>query len=100
MSPVFQIRCRASSRVIELAVAGAAMAGAVTISTTFGILRWQGAVPAAGAVNVTIARPASDVGFDWIAYSRGRFAIESGSTSRLVVPVVGEIAHVVEDCRN
>ncbi|MBT2188418.1 hypothetical protein [Sphingobium nicotianae] len=98
------IGCRPATRQIELSVRGVApVARAMTVRTSFGALQWAGVVtsPAAsGVAMLTVSRPASDPGFDQIAYSRGRIAIEVAGRTRLIVPAWAEISRVIEDCRN
>lgn len=95
------LRCNLATRQIALEIADRSVTTA-TIRTTFGTLNWQGQTLAAqgGAASLAILRPASDIGFDWMAFSRGRMAIETANAPRLVVPAVSEIGRVVEDCRN
>ena len=69
----------------------------MTIRTTTGALQWPSV---AGTSGPSVTRPASDPGFDWIAFSRGRIAIEADGMSRLIAPVWAEISRVIEDCRN
>ncbi|MBN8817836.1 MAG: hypothetical protein J0I80_03815 [Sphingomonas sp.] len=92
------VNCRAATR--QVAFSLAIPASSPTIRTSYGALSWPlVADPANRAMQVAV-RPASDNGFDWIAYSRGRIGIESGGQLTLVLPVEAEIARVVEDCRN
>ncbi|PZQ23373.1 MAG: hypothetical protein DI569_04565 [Sphingopyxis macrogoltabida] len=65
--------------------------GNVTLRTSAGTdqIRFDG-----GAASV----PARDVRLDRIAFSRGRFALESPSGA-LTLPVQSEIGRVIEDCR-
>lgn len=99
------LTCRAASRQLELAVWGVpGSAQGATIRTSFGSATWAGAVtypPDGGTTAILrMARAAGDSGFDWMAYSRGRVAIEIVGGERIILPVVGEIGRVVEDCRN
>jgi hypothetical protein len=41
-----------------------------------------------------------DIMMDRIAYSRGRFAVETSGLESLAIPVWPEFSRVVEDCRN
>jgi len=95
-APVLTVRCAVGARQISLLLSGASVAGAVTLRTTAGVLSWPGTAEGTG---LRITRPAGDSGFDWIAFSRGRIAIEAPGRTRLVVPVWAELARVVEDCR-
>lgn len=40
-----------------------------------------------------------DIMMDRIAYSRGRFAVETSGLESLAIPVWPEFSRVVEDCR-
>jgi len=96
-TPLLTLRCTAATRQITLQRPGAVSASAVTIRTTAGALQWPSTASASG---ISVVRAASDPGFDWIAFSRGRISIEANGMSRLIVPVWAEISRVVEDCRN
>ncbi len=95
-APLLTIRCASAGRQIALLLPGPGAAGTVTLRTTAGVLAWPATAEAAG---LQATRAAGDSGFDWIAFSRGRFAIEAPGRARLVVPVWAELARVVEDCR-
>lgn len=55
------------------------------------------AVPAGGALGIDI--PARDNLLDAMAFSKGRFAIETTGLPTLYVPSWTEVSRVVEDCR-
>lgn len=93
-----RVNCRAATR--QVAVSLAVPAASVTIRTSYSALNWPTTGDAAGGAMQVAVRPASDNGFDWIAYSRGRIGIEAGGRTLLILPVEAEIARVVEDCRN
>lgn len=46
-----------------------------------------------------ISIPAGDIMMDRIAYSRGRFAVETTDLESLAIPAWPEFSRVVEDCR-
>lgn len=46
-----------------------------------------------------IAVSPGDIMMDRIAYSRGRFAVETSGLQSLAIPVWPEFSRVVEDCR-
>ena len=48
---------------------------------------------------VTAELPARDPALDAIAFSRGRFALETAGLATLYLPSWPEISRVVEDCR-
>lgn len=95
-APLLTVRCTGATRRIVLQ--GAGLGGsALTIRTSYGALEWTADAPVASGLTVT--RPAGDPGFDWIAYSRGRIALEASAAPRLIVPVWAELVRVIEDCR-
>ncbi|MGB5725326.1 MAG: hypothetical protein WBM39_13030 [Parasphingorhabdus sp.] len=49
---------------------------------------------------VAISVAPRDMMMDRIAYSRGRFAVETDGLQSLAIPVWPEFSRVVEDCRN
>jgi hypothetical protein len=90
------------TRQITLSISASGATGTpvpVSIRTTSGILAWSGAGNAADNQFVVITRPATDPGFNWIAYSRGRISVEARGTARLILPVWAEVSRVIEDCR-
>jgi hypothetical protein len=100
--PVLSMTCDPASKIIAVARSGAVSAATtMTIRTTAATLAWP-AVPGSDAARqpaMVASRPASDNGFDSMAFSRGRFSIEVGGMSRLIVPAWAEVARVIEDCR-
>ena len=82
-----------------MTIAGSNTPTTVTLRTSAGNLAWAGAPSPDGPVALRITRPGSDVGLDWIAFSRGRISIELPGRPRLIVPVWAEVARVIEDCR-
>lgn len=95
------LRCEPETRQLTLSIGGRAAASnvPVAIRTTSGILTWSGTAGGVGQPSVLVTRPASDPGFDWIAYSRGRISVEAPGLPRLILPVWAEISRVIEDCR-
>ena len=89
-SPVLTIRCEPARR-ISLARSGAA--GALTFRTSSAARTLN----VAGAAGATLT--ADDPLLDALAFSRGRFAVETGGAAPLIVPAWPELARVVEDCR-
>lgn len=47
-----------------------------------------------------IALPVDDYMMDRIAFSRGRFAVETSGLLSLAIPIWPEFTRVVEDCRS
>ncbi|SCW53037.1 hypothetical protein SAMN02927924_01102 [Sphingobium faniae] len=102
-APLLSIRCdRAAKRISVIrpgAGAGAAQ-GTMTIRTSYGAMAWPAAVSGTGAAAQTVAtRAASDPALDQIAYSRGKFAVESAGLAPLILPNWAEVSRVIEDCR-
>lgn len=99
--PLFAVACLPSSRQIAVRLPHSSGAPrALTIRTTYGALQWPVASGQGGSAALAAARPASDPGLDWIAYSRGRIAVELEGQPPLIVPSGSEIGRVVEDCRS
>jgi hypothetical protein len=69
-----------------------ALAGTVSLRTSAGTdqIRFDG-----GSANL----PGRDPRLDRIAFSRGRFALETPGGGALTLPVQSEIGRVIEDCR-
>ncbi|NYF30459.1 hypothetical protein [Sphingopyxis sp. JAI108] len=69
-----------------------ALAGNVSLHTSAGSdqIRFDG-----GSANL----PSRDPRLDRIAFSRGRFALETPGGGALTLPVQSEIGRVIEDCR-
>jgi hypothetical protein len=93
--PALIVRCDRAARRIEL-VRLAGGGARLRVTTSFSARSLAGAPSASG---VTVALPASDPLLDAIAFSRGRFTVESDSGAMLVLPAWPEPARVVEDCR-
>jgi hypothetical protein len=73
--------------------------GQMTIRTS-STARSLAAQPAGGTPSyMAVALTAADTLLDAIAYSRGRFIVETPPAAPLVVPAWSEFARVVEDCR-
>ena len=92
--PALIVRCDVPGR---LSLVRAATGGSrMTIRTSFGD-RSLTATPAGNGLRATI--PANDPMLDQIAFSRGRFLVETDGAPALIVPAWPETARVVEDCR-
>lgn len=92
--PSFQIAC-AAGRMLNLTRSGAA-AGALTIRTTSTLRTLPGT---RGPAGLSAQLTAGDPLMDAIAFSRGRFAVETAGAFALIIPNWPELARVVEDCR-
>ena len=95
----FIMRCNAAQGTITLLRATAAVSGQVpmSISTSDAATRALMAVPVPGGVAVTLS--AHDPLLDAMAFSRGRFAVETQGNAPLYVPSWTEVSRVIEDCR-
>lgn len=93
--PLFILRCE-PSRQMSLARVGASAGAGLTIRTS-SVARTIAAAPQGGALVASLA--ASDRFLDAVAFSRGRFTVESSGTPMLILPAWPEVARVIEDCR-
>jgi hypothetical protein len=84
----FVLRCELASHAITLTRTGAT--GAITLTTSYSATTWP-----ASPVRLN----AADGVLDRIAFTRGRFTVESAGTTKLVLPAWAEPARVIEDCR-
>lgn len=95
------LRCDQSQKKIFLSQAGTARTGGqMVLRASSGLQTYPaqitGGTPPYSAVTIA----PDDIMLDRIAFSRGRFAIESSGLSSIAVPVQPEFARVVEDCRS
>lgn len=97
----FIVRCDRSSRTISFSRAGALAAGAnaIGLTTSAGSLSYAAAPVAGAAPRFAASTRGDDPFLDKIAFSRGRFLVTAGGTSRLVLPSWAEVARTIEDCR-
>jgi hypothetical protein len=93
-APLFSIAC-ASPGQVRLAATGQASTNAMTIRTEE-LTRAINATPASGTVAATL--PARDPLLAAMAFSKGRFAVESPGLATLYLPAWPEVTRVVEDC--
>jgi hypothetical protein len=87
-APVFVLRCDRPRREISLS-RPAAPAAALVVRTSYGVR----SLPAPRLAP-------SDSLLDDIAFSRGRFTVETDGAPTLVIPAWAEPARVIEDCRD
>ena len=95
------VRCDRGERQIFLSRAGQAAAGAqTTLRASSGLHTYptRGTGSSAPYYSAVALAPA-DYMLDRIAYSRGRFAVQTTGMQSLAIPVWAEFARVVEDCR-
>lgn len=93
-APVFAMRCDGAGR-ISLSRTGAT-GRSITVRTTFG----ERSLPATARGSDTVATLASsDQLLDQMAFSRGRFLVQTDGAAPLILPAWAETARVIEDCR-
>jgi len=98
----FAIRCERAQRRIQIARPGVLDAGRtarMTLTATSGSRAYNlsnvaGEVPMVGA-----SLAATDPFLDQIAYTRGRFLVQTDGAADMVLPAWAEVSRVVEDCR-
>jgi hypothetical protein len=84
----FILHCDLAPHTITLTRPGAT--GALTLTTSYSATTWP-----TSPVRLNAADPV----LDKIAFTRGRFTVESAGTTKLVLPAWAEPARVIEDCR-
>jgi hypothetical protein len=84
----FILHCNLAQRTVTLSRPGAT--GAVTLTTSYSPMTWP---------SLPVSLVATDPFLDKIAFTRGRFTVESAGTVKLVLPAWAEPARVIEDCR-
>jgi hypothetical protein len=93
--PSLVLRCDKGSHQVTLSLPGMAGGPAMTVRTSFGARTF--ALSAQSAPAATLG--AADPFLDSIAFSRGRFTIETKGMAMLVIPSWAEPARLIEDCR-
>ncbi len=71
----------------------------MTIVSSFGSRPLSGLGMAGPPPVIALTLPARDPALDAMAYSRGRFAVETAGLPTLYVPSWPEVSRVIEDCR-
>ena len=97
-SPLATLACDAAARATILWTNSAATGPEPLVVTTTSLRRvlTAGPVPTGGTA---AALPAADPLLDAMAFSRGRFMLESGRSAPLYLPAWPELSRVIEDCR-
>ena len=95
-APLLSVRCDTATHRIFITRSDGATGTALTIRTSFGAVQWPAEASTTGLV---ATRTSGDPALDQIAFSRGRFAVETPGAPPLVLPVWAEVTKVVEDCR-
>jgi len=97
------LRCDRASRRISLGRAASGQASgnadAITLRTSYGAVVWPATFMGGASPQMVATRTASDAVLDQLAYSRGKFALESAGQPALILPAWAEIGRVIEDCR-
>lgn len=94
------MRCDRASGVVELFRSGAPGVPVQMIIRSEALERAVSAEPAQGDPATLRARvPARDPLLDAMAFSKGRFAVETAGMPTLYVPSYPEVTRVIEDCR-
>lgn len=98
------LRCEMATRSVAIGRDGVVVgtpdgSAMMTLRTSYGPLQWPAQPLRSDRRGIEAVRSASDVGLDWIAFSRGRFTVELRGLPPLVVPNWAEAARVIEDCR-
>ncbi|WP_395332222.1 hypothetical protein WBP06_04385 [Novosphingobium sp. BL-8H] len=90
------LRCNRQAGTVTLTRAGAASAPTLVVRTS----DTARTLPAtAGTTGLSATLQARDALLDSMAFSKGRFAIETPGAATLYVPSWTEVSRVVEDCR-
>ena len=93
----FTLRCDRAARQVTLSRPGGGSGNWMTIRTSSVSRNLPLVVTGASAAFTNLS--ANDRFLDAIAFSRGRFTVETPGTPMLVIPAWPEPARVVEDCR-
>jgi len=96
---LFSMACiqqRGAVRLQRHAASALGVLPAITIRTEFGDRTFAAGTPENGA---SVEIPAGDAFLEAIAFSKGRFAVETGGAPTLYLPTYPEIGRVIEDCR-
>ncbi len=96
----FMIRCDRSEGKLFLSRAGAVSDGAkMTLRASSGLQSFRVYNSGGGAPYAAISVVSSEYMMDRIAFTRGRFAVETTGLPSLAIPIWAEFTRVVEDCR-
>lgn len=94
------LRCDSASRTVTLQRPGAGTGPVPVTVITAATTRQLTATPQPGSPpHLALSLPARDPLLDAMAFSRGRFAVETTGLQTLYVPSWPEVSRVVEDCR-
>jgi len=94
------LSCDRARRVVTMSRPATAPGPVILTVQTSNVLRPLTATPREGASPaIAFDIPADDSLLDAMAFSRGRFVVETAGLPTLVVPSWTEVSRVVEDCR-
>jgi hypothetical protein len=94
------LSCDPAARTVSLIRPGAATGDvAITLITASATRTLTAAAVSASSSAIVLALQASDPLLDAMAFSRGRFAVETAGLPTLYVPSWPEVSRVIEDCR-
>jgi hypothetical protein len=97
--PRFTLRCTIASRSVELLRSGPFAGNAPMTVRSESATRALAGTPAAGQAGLRAVLSASDPLLDAMAFSKGRFAVETPGAPTLYLPSWPEVTRVIEDCR-
>lgn len=97
---LLQLRCDRASGTVILDRRGSAPGNVPVVITTVAATRaLSGTGVGSPAPAIRISLPARDPLLDAMAFSRGRFALDTAGLPTLYVPSWPEVSRVIEDCR-
>lgn len=97
---LLMVRCNASQRQLILSRAGSVRDSAtMVLRASDGVQSYSAGNSGGSPPYVAASLSPNDMMMDRIAYSRGRFAVETTGLQSLAIPVAPEFSRVVEDCR-
>ena len=96
-APLFTLACERQAGRITLARAGSAPSRVGMRILTETTSRTLDATPS--GANLSAALPVRDPLLDAMAFSKGRFAVETSGLPTLYLPSWSEVSRVIEDCR-
>lgn len=95
-----QLRCDRANGAVLLDRRGSAQGAVPMTIRTSAITRTLSATGISAAIpEIRLSLPARDPLLDAMAFSRGRFALETSGLPTLYVPSWPEVSRVIEDCR-
>jgi hypothetical protein len=98
--PLASIACTQARDAVEIAVAGPADGSTPIVVTTADLRRTLSSDPARSPIGWLVAALVPrDPLLDSVAFSRGRFMLETTGSAPLFLPSWPEISRVIEDCR-